>query len=965
VTLGSERGAVQSPFIRYAIESGWEYVAPEEALSMRGGETGTALAGTLIDQLQKLNPDVVARHRAEELVRRLVRVPPNIHGNLDVWEHLQGIKKVFVEEENRERDVRFFDEHDPTANTLQVTGEWVFRPRPDAEAIRFDVALVVNGIPLLLIETKSTHRREGLAEAMEQVRRYHEQGPEELALMQLFGITQLHRFKYGATWNTARKALYDWREEVQGDYETLVKAFVDPRRVLRVISDFIVFSRVDGQLSKFVLRPHQMRAAEKVVMRGKDPSKRRGLIWHTQGSGKTYTMLCAAKLLIADPALANPTVLVIVDRTELEGQMARNLDALGFCDARIVTSKHDLQSLLVADWRGLILSMIHKFDRMPADICTRENVFVLIDEAHRSTAGELGNFLMGALPNATYVGFTGTPIDRTAHGTGTFKTFGPDDESGFLDKYSIAESIPDGTTLPLHYALAPNELLVDRETLEREFLDVAELEGVSEIETLNKVLERAVTLRNMLKSPERVEAIARHVADHYRTNVQPMGYKALLVGVDREACALYKDALDRHLPADYSNVLISHGHNDCQQLRRFHYDETHEEEIRKAFRVPDGRPKILIVTEKLLTGFDAPVLYCLYLDKPMRDHVLLQAIARVNRPHEDSEERSKQAGLVLDFVGVFEKLEKALAFDSKDVSGVVTGIDELQARFADLIALGKQKYLHIARGLHADKEVEAIVEHFRDQERRAGLHEFISELENLYEIISPDAFLRPYLDHYGRLMRMYAVVREALYPGLEVDRAFLRKTAQLVAEHTAATSPRSGRTHELGEDTLKELQSLDVPDTVKVVNLVKLLHDQVAKEREAKPFLISIGERAEDLAEAFRDGQLSTEDALNAFLELCEETMEAEHAQAATGLAPDAFAVLWYMRGKGFDDQKAEAIARSVELAFRECPQWRRRSDQERELRMKLHTAIISAGRPNGTGAYVEDIVESLRRRPT
>jgi type I restriction enzyme, R subunit len=963
MTTGSESGAVQYPFIRYAEEAGWTVVSREEALLLRGDESGVAFTDVLVDQLQALNPDTVDRERATDLVHRVVRALPNIKGNEDVWEHLRGLKKVFVEEESRERDVRFLDIDDPSNNIFHVTDEFSFRPRPDAEAIRFDIALLINGIPVILIETKSATKRDGMAEALVQVRRYHEQGPEALAVLQLFAITHLHKFLYGATWNANRKSLYNWRDEVAGNYEDLVKAFVAPERVLRVVSDFIVFSDIDGELNKFVLRPHQMRAADRVVERAKDPAKRRALVWHTQGSGKTYTMVTAAKLLIEDSSLEHPTVLILIDRTELETQMAANLEALGYGDARVADSKKDLEGLLRTDWRGLIVTMIHKFDGMPADLCARENVFVLIDEAHRTTGGALGTYLMAALPNATYVGFTGTPIDKTEHGKGTFKTFGPDDDSGFLDKYSIRESIEDGTTVPLNYALAPNELLVDRETLEAEFLQVAELEGVSDIETLNKVLERAVTLRNMMKNPERVDGIAKFLAEHYTSNVEPMGYKAFVVGVDREACSLYKDALDRYLPAEYSEVVISHGHNDPAELRRFHYDETKELEIRKAFRKPDGLPKILIVTEKLLTGFDAPILYAMYLDKPMRDHVLLQSIARVNRPYEDADDRAKPAGFVLDFVGIFERLEEALAFDSKDVSGVVHGIPELQVRFAELMAQGRETYLGIGKGLHADKEVEAIVEYFRDEERRTELQEFVSELENLFEIISPDAFLRPYLDDYDAVMRISAIVREAFYPGIDVDRSFLRKTAQLVQEHTAA-SPIQGITkvYKLTEDSLEQLTLTDSPDTVKVVNLVKLLHDLVANERDSKPFLMSIGEKAEQIAAAFRDRQMSTEDALAALAKLAGEAIEAEKAQASTGLKPEAFATLWYLKGKGIGEEKAQTVATTAAAVFDACPQWRLRTDQEREVRIKLNATLIKVGEKEHSTEYVDDIVESLRR---
>jgi len=959
---GSEGGSVQHPLVRYAVAVGWKRLSRDEARNMRGDDAGILLHDVFLDQLQKLNPGVVNGARAEDIAKRLTKAVATIQGNLDVWEHLRGIKTVFVEEQEQERNVRFLDLDNIENNTFHVTDEWRFQPRSDAPAIRFDVAFSINGIPLILIEAKAAHKKDGMSEALEQIRRYHEEGPETLAVLQLFGITHLHQFLYGATWNTTRKAVYSWRDEAAGEYETLVKAFFDRQRILRVISDFIVFSRIDGDLTKFVLRPHQMRAADKVVDRALDGHKHRGLIWHTQGSGKTHTMLTAAKLLIQQPRLDNPTVLVLVDRTELETQMSGNLQALGFGDVQVAESKEHLTRLLRGDWRGLILSMIHKFEGIEPNLCPRDNVFVLIDEAHRSTAGALGTYMMAAVPNATYIGFTGTPIDKTAHGKGTFTTFGRDDPTGFLDKYSIAESVKDGTTVPLNYKLAPNELLVDRATLEQEFLNVAELEGVSDIETLNKVLERAVTLRNIMKNPDRVDAIARSVAEHYRENVEPLGYKAFMVGVDREACSLYKDAFDRYLPPEYSEVIISAAHNDPAPLRRFNYSETKEQEIRKAFRKPDGLPKILIVTEKLLTGFDAPVLYCMYLDKPMRDHVLLQAIARVNRPYEDADQNAKPAGFIVDFVGIFEKLEEALAFDSNDVSGVVTGLAELQKRFAILMARGRDEYLTVARGLMGDKEVEAIVEHFRGEERWAPFAEFISEIENLFEIISPDVFLRPYLDEYDALMRIYNTARAGLFPGIDVDRSFLRKTAQLVGEHTTSTAIGwEGRIHELDATALASLMESDTSDTAKVVNLVKLLTDLVAKEREAKPYLISIGEKAEKLAAMFRDRQVSTEEALQQAFDYAKETIEAEEAQKTTGFEQSAFAVLWYLKGKGLTNE-AEIIAKAAEAAFQACPRWKVRPEQERTVRMKLHAALIRAGQKDESAQYVDDILDSLRR---
>src|SRR5439155_227692 len=286
---------------------------------------------------------------------------------------------------------------------------------------------------------------------------------------------------------------------------------------------------------------------------------------------------------------------------ELEGQLTgwveRLLGELSSRDIKIEYAwrKERLRELLGSDFRGLIVSMIHKFDGIPKNINTRDNVFVLIDEAHRSTGGDLGNYLMAALPNATLIGFTGTPIDKTAYGKGTFKVFGKEDEEGYLDKYSIAESIAD-----------------------------------------------------------------------------------------------VKQALRKFLAPEWISAIYTPAQKDSEPLplvAKYQISDSQEKKDRKTFTKAAQNPQILIVTDKLLTGYDAEILYCIYLDKPMRDHVLLQAISRVNRPYEEEGKFKKPCGFVVDFVGVLGKLKKALAFDSKqvDVSKRIESIDVLLARFKELM----------------------------------------------------------------------------------------------------------------------------------------------------------------------------------------------------------------------------------------------------------------------------------------
>ncbi|GBC92419.1 Type-1 restriction enzyme R protein [bacterium HR15] len=963
MTLASERNIVQNPLIRYAEEAGWTYLNPEDALKRRGGEECPILRTVLIQQLERLNPGVVDTEKAEELADKLLGVRPTIEGNLEAWEYLKGLKTVFVEAERRERNVRLLETHCIDANTFQVTDEFAFRN--GRFRIRADVVFLVNGIPVLVVETKAATRLEGIAEAFDQIRRYHEEAPELMVHAQLHALTHLVQFFYGPTWNLSRKMLFNWREEMapERNFEDLVKHFVAPRRVLQMLTDYILFVRKDGELSKVILRPHQMRAAEKVLARAKDPTKKRGLIWHTQGSGKTYTMITVAKRLLEDPYFQNPTVLMIVDRNELQQQLFQNLASVGFERMHVAQSKRHLRELLRQDTRGLIVSMIHKFDDADANLNTRANIFVLVDEAHRTTGGDLGNYLMGALPNATFIGFTGTPIDKTAHGKGTFKVFGSDDAESYLDKYSIRDSIQDGTTVPLHYQMAPNDLLVDRDAMEREFWEAAELEGVSDIEELNRVLDRAVNLKNMLKNPERVKRVAEFVADHFQRYIRPMGYKAFLVAVDREACCLYKEALDQLLPSEMSRVVISPGHNDPPKLKRYHLSDEEETAVRKAFRKPGEQPEILIVTEKLLTGYDAPILYAMYLDKPMRDHVLLQAIARVNRPYEDADGRRKTNGLIVDFVGIFDNLERALSFDSKEVQGVVEGLEVLKERFEQLMEQGRAEFLNLSRGLEGDKAAEAILLHFRDREQREKFYAYFRELEELYEILSPDAFLRPFLDDYQRLVEMYRLLREAYEPHVPVDKSFLRKTAEIVQRHTATQAVHEPKvTYEIGASALLALLHEQSSDTVKVFNLLKALYRLVEAKGNEQPHLIPIGERAEAIRLRFEEQQLSSEEALRELNELVRQLQEAEEERKQSQLSQEAFAIEWWLRiHKQLPAENASAIANNLEPIFQQYPHWKTIARQESEMRKALYLALCKAA----VGDFVSltnEILDWLRR---
>ena len=628
----SERSVVQDPLLKYANEIGWTRVSRSEAMQMRGGNTAARyFTEVLKAQLLKLNKGIVDDSNCDEIMRQLGLLNATLEGNQEALLWMRGVKSTFVPSKSLERNVTLIDFENPDNNLFHVTDEW--EQQNAAQRNRADIVFLINGIPVAIVETKNAGKPDGLALGVEQIRRYHDETPEMFITAQIFGVTQLLDFFYGVTWNTSRKNLFNWKTDESTNYEQKVKTFFDRDRFLKVLQQSIIFQSKDDHLTKIVLRQHQTRAVEKVIERIHDPNKRRGLVWHTQGSGKTLTMITiAARLLRSGAQVEKPTVLMVVDRNELESQLFRNITGYGITTLEVAESRNDLEEILTSDYRGLVVSMIHKFDKRPANLNTRESVVVLIDEAHRTTGGDFGNYLMAALPNATYIGFTGTPIDKLSKGEGTFKVFGIDDEQGYLDKYAIVESIEDGTTVRLNYALASSDLRIDRETLEREFLNLVMTEGMSDLEELNAILDRAVQLKEMMKAPERIDSIARYVAQHFRETVEPMGFKAFLVAVDREACALYKQAVDKYLPPEYSEVVYSENNQDAEFMKAYHRTSDEEKEIRKKFISKNGQPKILIVTQKLLTGFDAPILYCMYLDKPMRDHVCYKQLRESTDP---------------------------------------------------------------------------------------------------------------------------------------------------------------------------------------------------------------------------------------------------------------------------------------------------------------------------------------------
>lgn len=438
-------------------------------------------------------------------------------------------------------------------------------------------------------------------------------------------------------------------------------------------------------------------------------------------------MVFAAQKLRLHPALRNPTVLVVVDRIDLDTQVTATFNAADVPNTVTTESREELQRLLAQDVRKVIITTIHKFAEAPGVLNTRLNIIVMVDEAHRTQEGDLGRKMREALPNAFLFGLTGTPINKRDRNT--FWAFGADeDKHGYMSRYSFEESIRDKATLPLHFEARLVELRVDQAAIDEAFANITG--DLSEDDQAN-LSKRAARMAALVKAPERVRTVVADIARHYQENVEPNGFKAQIVTFDRESCVLYKQALDQILPAEASEIVMSVAPGESE-WRQYDRKRDEEERLLDRFRDPSDPLQFLIVTARLLTGFDAPILQAMYLDKPLREHNLLQAICRTNRPYPN-----KTHGLIVDYLGIFDDVARALSFDEQSVKQAISNLDELREQVPGAVEQCLAYFAGVDRTLAGYEGLIAAQECLPDNATRDAFAGHYSVLAQLWEALSP------------------------------------------------------------------------------------------------------------------------------------------------------------------------------------------------------------------------------------
>ena len=525
--------------------------------------------------------------------------------------------------------------------------------------------------------------------------------------------------------------------------------------------------------------------------------------------------------------------------------------------------------LLKVDSRKVIITKIFEFAKINDAINFRDNIIVMVDEAHRTQEGDLGARMRNALPNAFFFGLTGTPINKLDRNT--FATFGAtEDRSGYMSRYSFADSVRDKATLPLHFEPVPVKLHVDQAAIDEEFKALTDEAGLTE-EERSKVAQR-VRMAAIMKDPERIKAVCEHIADHFMTKINPNGFKAQVVCFDRECCVMYKKELDRLLGEATSTIVMDTNNDKADEYRQWRRTREEEAKVLDDFRDPFNPLQIVIVTSKLLTGFDAPILQVMYLDKPMKDHTLLQAICRTNRVYG----QDKTYGLIVDYVGIFDDVAKALSFDAEAVEKIISDIEKVKRNVPEYVAACVQFFPGVDRTRDDWEGLVAAQECLPNDEMKDRFGAQYRVLNRVWNALSPDSCLNPYKEDYRWLSKVYDSIRPTDERGKLIWSALGPKTIQLVHENISVESVSTDE--EVLAMDAEIIQKFIEGDASSEKKRKKLEMDLAAviRKHHDDPRFIALGERMEKLREEHEAGLLTSMEFLKALLALAKDVAQYE-----------------------------------------------------------------------------------------
>ncbi|KJS30249.1 MAG: DEAD/DEAH box helicase [Desulfatitalea sp. BRH_c12] len=923
----------------------WRFVAAEE---LPRQHSDVLVESMVRDALIRLNPEIKAQpDRADEVLYRLRTIPLSVQSeglvraNELFAEWLRGEKSMPFGERGEHTPVRLIDFENLSNNDYVVTNQWVYPVKEGGR--RFDIIMLVNGIPLVVGEAKTPVRPAVTwVDGASDIHNGYEQSVPQMFVPNVLSFaTEGKCYRYGSV----RMPIDIWGPWHEGenkaegslaDVQRSIRSMLRPHVLLDILQNFTLFATdKKHRRIKIICRYQQYEGANLMVARVVKGYPKKGLIWHFQGSGKSLLMVFAAQKLRMHRKLGNPTVMIVVDRIDLDTQITATFNAADIPNMIGAATRQELQSLLAADTRKIIITTIHKFGEADGRLNERSNIIMMVDEAHRTQEGDLGRKMRDALPNAFLFGLTGTPINKRDRNT--FWAFGADeDEQGYMSRYSFQDSIRDKATLPLHFEAVDVKLHINKDAIDEAYSHMTD--ELSELDR-DDLAKRAAKMAVLIKAPVRVNAICQHIVKHFQEKVEPNGFKAQVVTFDRECCVLYKKAMDELVGPEASAIVMHTQGGKSDQYASFKLAKDEEEKLLDRFRDPIDPLKFLIVTSKLLTGFDAPILQVMYLDKPMKDHNLLQAICRTNRVYP-----GKTHGLIVDYLGIFDDVATALDFDDKAVQKVITNLHDLKKELPGVVARCLAFFPGVDRTVGGYEGLIAAQDCLPDNETRDKFAAEYSVLSRLWEALSPDPCLGLYEKDYKWLTQVYESVKPPSGNGKLLWHALGAKTIELVHENVHLETVRDDLdTLVMDAEVLEGLLDTKDPDKKSKEIEIKL----IARLRKHKdnPKFVALGERLEKLKERHEQGLLHSLDFLKELLTLAKEVVQAEKQVDPVDEQAKAKAALTELFAEvknGKTPMVVERIVTDIDEIVRlvRFPGWQNTKAGEREVQKALRKVI-------------------------
>jgi len=923
----------------------WKFVAADDVPRQH---TEVFVESWVRDALIRLNPEIKENpDRADEVLYRLRTIPLSVqsegvvHANELFAEWLRGEKTMPFGERGEHTPVRLIDFEDLSNNEFVATNQWVYPVKEGGK--RFDVVMLVNGLPLVIGEAKTPVRPAVTwVDGASDIHNGYEQSVPQMFVPNVFSFaTEGKAYRYGSI----RMPIEIWgpwhdpenkSEGTLADVQRSVQNMLRPGIVLDILQNFTLFATdKKHRRIKIICRYQQYEAANLMVDRVVTGQPKKGLLWHFQGSGKSLLMVFAAQKLRMHRDLKNPTVMIVVDRIDLDTQITATFNAADIPNMIGAATRQELQDLLEKDIRKIIITTIHKFAEAEGKLNGRANIIVMVDEAHRTQEGNLGRKMREALPHAFLFGLTGTPINKADRNT--FWAFGADeDEQGYMSRYSFQDSIRDKATLPLHFDAVDVKLKIDRDAIDEAYEQIT---GDLSEQDRDDLAKRAAKMAVLIKAPARVQAICEHIVNHLQEKLEPNGFKAQVVTFDRECCVLYKKVLDELVGPDASAIVMHTKGGKGDEYGEWKLSKDEEEALLDRFRDPNDPLKYLIVTSKLLTGFDAPILQAMYLDKPMRDHNLLQAICRTNRVYP-----SKTHGLIVDYLGIFDDVASAMDFDEKAVLRVITNLEELKKELPGQVTKCLAFFPKVDRSVGGYEGLIAAQDCLPNNETRDKFAAEYSVLSRLWEALSPDPCLGPYEVDYKWLTQVYESVKPASGHGKLLWHSLGAKTIELVHENVHLETVRDDLdTLVMDAEVLEGI--LDAKDPEKKSKEIEIKLIARLRKHKKDPKFVELGERLEKLKEKHEQGLLHSLDFLKELLTLAKEVVEAEKQvdpEDEQDKAKAALTELFQEVKNGKTPVMVERIVADIDEIVRlvRFPGWQSTKAGEREVQKALRKVI-------------------------